>query len=812
MKAAGRTFNQAYTGDNLQRVAFPMGGIGSGMLCLEGTGALSHLSLRHKPEVYNEPTAMAAISIKGKNPVARVLEGPVPMWKAFGPGGSGNGSAGKTHGLPRFAEASFLDRFPFGTVTLRDDDVPLAVDVTGWSPFVPGDADSASLPVAALEYRFRNTTRLPVAATFSFHAANFMKAGKGTHGVGAVPGGFCLRQDGTREEPHTRGAFAAFVTDPDVRVNCAWFRSGWWDSFTLAWKSVVDGVAIAQPPIVAGEPSRGGSVALPFELRPGEEKTVRLLLAWYVPVSDVRVGSETEVPPGPDGRKPSYRPWYAARFDSLDAVAAYWAESYDDLRAKSARFRDAFYDTTLAPEVVEAAAANLTILKSPTVMRQADGRFWAWEGCCDGCGCCHGSCTHVWNYAQAVPHLFPDLERSLRQTEFNECQDKRGHQRFRAPLPIGPADHKGHHAAADGQLGGILKVYREWRISGDLKWLRTIWPKVRQSLNYCIATWDPKHKGLLEEPHHNTYDIEFWGPDGMCGSFYLGALKAASAMATALGKQEPLYDQLYARGRKALESQLYNGEYFIQDIRWKDLKAKDPSKDPKHYSPEAVELLHKEGPKYQYGKGCLADGVLGAWMAHVCGLGDILEPRKVRSHLRAVHQHNLKTDLSRHANPQRPAYAIGKEGGLLLCTWPRGGRLSLPFVYSDEVWTGIEYQVAAHLMLEGCVREGLEIVRTARLRYDGRVRNPFNEYECGHWYGRAMASYSLLQGLSGARYDAVDKTLYLAPHIKGDFRAFLATATGYGTVGVRRGKPFVDVREGTIDVKAIRFTPCKAKA
>jgi hypothetical protein len=228
------------------------------------------------------------------------------------------------------------------------------------------------------------------------------------------------------------------------------------------------------------------------------------------------------------------------------------------------------------------------------------------------------------------------------------------------------------------------------------------------------------------------------------------------------------------------------------------------------YSPEAVELMQTEGPKYQYGTGCLSDGVIGAWLAAVCGVGEILDRAKVTGHLLAVHTHNFRADLSSHANPQRPTYALGDEAGLLLCSWPKGGALSLPFVYSNEVWTGIEYQVASHLMMAGHVAEGLQIVRACRDRYDGLARNPFDEYECGHWYARAMASYAMLEGMTGVRYDALDEVLHVAPSIAGDFRSFLATATGYGTVGVRGGKPFVDVVSGTINVRDIRYTPCEA--
>jgi hypothetical protein len=574
---------------------------------------------------------------------------------------------------------------------------------------------------------------------------------------------------------------------------------------------VENGASYDRPPVTEGDPSPGATLFVPFALEPGAARTIGLRLAWYAGATNLRRGRDPEpVAPGaaaPNGS--AYRPWYAGRFAGIEEMVAFWRDHYDDLRRRTDAFSRCFYDTTLPPEITEAVAANLTILKSPTVLRQTDGRLWAWEGCSDDAGCCHGSCTHVWNYAQAIPHLFPALERTLRETEFGPSQDERGHQAFRTALPIRPQMHN-FHAAADGQLGGVMKVHREWRISGDTEWLRRLWPRVRASLDYCIATWDPDHRGWLEEPHHNTYDIEFWGPDGMCTSFYLGALGAAVRMGRALGDDVTLYGSLLENGTRRAERDLFNGEYFFQRVEWKTLRA-SRSGDAEtvfglaDYSPEARALFDREGPKYQYGTGCLSDGVLGSWMALVCGVGQVLDAAKVRSHVAAVHRHNLERDLSSHANPQRPSYAVGTEGGLLLCSWPRGGVPSLPFVYSDEVWTGIEYQVASHLMLTGLVDEGLEIVRICRDRYDGRVRNPFDEYECGHWYARALSSYALLQALSGARYDAVEKVLYLEPNIAGDFRSFLSTASGYGTVGVREGRPFFDVLSGAVEVREIRF-------
>jgi uncharacterized protein (DUF608 family) len=804
-RSAG-TYNTRYSGARLNRIAFPMGGLGAGMICLEGTGALSHLSLRHKPDVYNEPQVFAAICVKGTGNVARMLEGPVPRWKAFGSGGTSNGAIGKTYGLPRFAIATFRTRFPAGIVALEDPDVPVAVEITGWSPFIPGDPDNSSLPVAALEYRLTSRSDRPVEAVFSFNARNFMATGKGQSVLPAT-GGFLLNQAGSKEKPWEQGAFCASVDEVTRKVNHAWFRGFKYDALTMVWSDVQSGAAYDRPPIGTADPAPGATLYVPFTLGPGAEKRITLRLCWYVPQSDLRAsrGTPQSLPEGKP--LPPHKPWYATRFKDIHEVAAYWRENYARLREASEAFTKAFYSQTFPPEVIEAVAANLTILKSPTVLRQADGRLWGWEGCFDGGGCCPGSCTHVWNYAQAVPHLFPSLERTLRETEFGPDQNAAGHQAFRATLPIWYPPHD-FHAAADGQLGGIMKAYREWRISGDSGWLGKMWPRIRLSLDYCIATWDPDRKGILEEPHHNTYDVEFWGPDGMCTSFYLEALNAAIRMGTVVGEDVSGYRELLSRGKRYMESELWDGEYFFQKVQWQGLKAGSPLEVKSFhngYSPEAMELLKTEGPKYQYGQGCLSDGVIGSWLAEMCGLASCLDRGKVASHLKAVHKHNLRRDLSKHANPQRPAYAMGGEGGLLLCSWPKGGQPSLPFIYSNEVWTGIEYQVASHLMSHGFVTEGLEIVRTCRDRYDGTVRNPFNEYECGHWYARAMSSYGLIQSLSGVRYDAVDRVLTVHPRVKGDFRSFLSTETGYGIVGVKDGAPFVEVTSGRIDYARLDY-------
>jgi len=178
-----RAYNAPYTGEHLNRLAFPIGGLGAGMFCMEGTGAISHMSVRNRPEIFHTPGVFAAICIKGTKNGAKLLEGPVPDWKKFGLQDSANGQEGSTIGLPHFHHASFKTKFPFGHLDLSDNDLPLQVQVTGWSPFIPTDDDNSSLPVGAIEYKFTNKSNTSIDAVFSFNSKNFLAIDKGINSI-----------------------------------------------------------------------------------------------------------------------------------------------------------------------------------------------------------------------------------------------------------------------------------------------------------------------------------------------------------------------------------------------------------------------------------------------------------------------------------------------------------------------------------------------------------------------------------------------------------------------------------------------------
>ena len=809
-----------YTGKYLAQIAMPIGGIGTGSIALTGYGSLQDFSIKNKPQFYaqeacwsNLHAGFGILHVKGNPSVTRLVEGPFPKERIYANGTKALGMREGGHeGLPRFKECSFKGEYPFGKVTLRDSKVPLTVELTGFNPFIPLDDRNSSIPCIILEYKIENTSGKPVEYEFSFHlshlAADYDWRHLKTSNV-VIPGQGIYFKNEEKALSEKFGNASLTVIGHNPVIKGMWLRSPWWDGISALWREVSTGNF--QPNEgsngVDNDGRNGGSIMISGTLDPAQSVTCPVLITWYFPNCYLTEGHGHEK--GGPLEKPHWKPYYTSQWKDAKDVADYVHANYSELRSKTQRFHDAIFSSTLPEFVLDAVSSNLAIIKSPTVLRQANGNIWAWEGVCHGYGSCYGTCTHVWNYAQVMPYLFPKLERGLREQELIRSMDENGYVRFRSALPDGPTTWNGP-AASDGQLGGIMKVYRDYHICGDRKWAKKMYPLVKKSLDYCIATWDPQHKGVLVEPHHNTYDIDFWGPDGMCSSIYLGALAAFVELGRDLGYSEEelaFYEKIGRCGADYLDENIFNGEYYYQQVEYKNLRNQSfmgMINNPDLAGSEVVELLRHEGPKYQYGPGCISDGVIGAWMAKMYGIPTFQNHENIKKNLKSIFEYNFKNDLSEHACLQRPGYAMGNEPGLLLCTWPFGGKPTLPFVYSDEVWTGIEYQVASHLIAEGYVNQGLTIVKALRSRYDGYVRNPFNEYECGSYYARAQSSYALLSALSGFRYSAVNKKLFFAPKLDvKPFKCFFSTASGYGTITLERDSLNISMLQGQLSFDSL---------
>ncbi len=528
------------------------------------------------------------------------------------------------------------------------------------------------------------------------------------------------------------------------------------------------------------QPARA-ALGVRVTVKPRATVEIPFVIAWHFPTRTNEWDSEEEV------RGERLVNEYNNRFGDALEVAEHVLANLESLHGRSKAYAKALLSSTLPGVVLDAVSTQSCILKSQTCLWLDTGDFHGFEGCSAEIGCCPMNCTHVWNYEQTLAYLFPSLERTVRRTDYLCNVRDDDSMAFRTKLPLGRTCW-GFLPAADGQMGTILKLYREWLLSGDDEMLQELWPKAKRTMDFAQKVWDADGDGVMEGEQHNTYDIEFFGANTMMGSLYLGALKASAIMAARVGDEEARerYLDLFAKGTVNLDSACWDGDYYIQVV---DLEAH---------------------PRYQYGTGCLADQLLGQWFSHVVGLGHVLPADHVKSSLRSLFQHNFRTSFHDHANPQR-IYALADDAGLLLCTWPKGGRPALPVVYGDEVWSGIEYQVAAHMIYEGLVDEGLSIVKGIRDRHDGIRRNPFNEFECGDHYARALARRSVLLALSGYRYSAPEGSLSFAPRLGGSkFDCFFSTGTAWGTVHLSNGKGAPTVKlsviEGALELRQLGAT------
>lgn len=494
-------------------------------------------------------------------------------------------------------------------------------------------------------------------------------------------------------------------------------------------------------------------------LAPGERRSVKFVLAWHFPNN------------GANGN------FYASRFADAPAVANYVLDEGERLGRLTRLWRDTYYDSTLPRWLLDRLHMPVSTLATNTCLWYRNGRFWAWEGV----HCCEGTCTHVWNYAHAAARLFPELERSARTMQDFDAG-------FNAQT--GLVGFRGNRAyAADGQCGTILKALREHQMCADGSWLKEQWPHIKLALDFLLKH-DANDDGLLEDSQPNTYDIDFWGANTFVGALYLGALKAGEQLAREVGETEyaARLAKIAESGSRLSVEKLFNGEYFIQEV---DLA--------KH-------------PKWQYGQGCLADQMFGQGWAHHVGLGYLYPRDKVVSSLKAVWKYCWSPNVGPQmkAHPPQRWFLKPTEPGLLICTWPKSKHLGKNSVlYRDEVWTGIEYQVAGHMVWEGLLDEALAICRIVHDRYQpGRGRNPYNEIECGDHYARAMASWGVFTALAGYAYHGPSGYLAFAPKLAPEqFKTAFTAAQGWGTYSQSRTaagfQASVTLAHGTLRLKRL---------
>ncbi|MFN8449283.1 MAG: GH116 family glycosyl-hydrolase [Anaerolineae bacterium] len=676
-----RSFNPTHTA-----VAFPLGGIGTGNVSLGARGDLRDWEIFNKPAKHTIlPNTFFAIrtQVEGKPPVARVLEG-----QAQPPYLESHGYHPVTNmGLPRCDKAVFRGEYPFARIDLEDPALPVSVRLDAYTPLIPLNPEDSGIPCAILSYTVTNIGAEPVAVTLvgslmnpcagsnlsAFMNVESLEYGQTRNEFRQDDGlrGLYFSSEGIAADDLLFGSMSLVTDHPNVTVKPVWLRGAWYDFLQEFWDDFVDDGLLTDlnyTDLPTDRRPDSGSLGMVDTLQPGEQRVFRLVLTWYFP-NRPNTWQTPLFPNSIVNSAPSKiaQNHYTLQFGDSWDVAKYVMAQGERLERETVSFHDALFGSTLPPAVLDAVSANIVPLRSTTCFWLADGRFYGWEGCFDTEGCCAGTCTHVWSYAYTVAYLFPSLEREMRRIEFVVETEADGFMQMRNLKSMGDmytnvAWTNDPTPASDGQLGSIIRCWREWRLSGDKAWLNSVWSGIKRSIDYASMRWDTDQDGLLDGKQHNTYDIEFYGPNPLSGIYYLAALRAVEEMAKVMGEPDVAQrcHAVFEKGSQRLDTALWNGEYYVQ--RLDDVNAY----------------------KYQHGIGCLSDQLLGQLHAQVLGLGDLLPREHLRQAIKGVFDHNYRASFVGHMNCQR-TYVFNDESGLLMCTWPQGGRPHFPFVYSDEV-------------------------------------------------------------------------------------------------------------------------------
>jgi len=816
-----------YDGRKTWQISFPLGGIGTGCIGLAGNGRLIDW------EIFNRPNkgglnGFSHFAIKaeadGKVLDSRVLNGDLPPpysgefskppFQSFGFGPPREYMAG----FPHFRRSRFEGTFPIAKVIFEDDVFPGEVEVLAFNPFIPLNDKDSSIPAAFFEIKIRNTTERNITYTVCLSVKNPLPPGTTINTYGEAEGVKFIRLSSkTLKEDDLNYGNLTIATDAmDVSYQEYWYRGAWFDELTVYWKDFSSPGKLRNRHYDECKHNVQDhcSLAAHIQVDSKDEKTIRFIISWHFP------NCYNYWNPEEDGKVKVWKNYYATIFKDSTEAAIYGLKNWSRLYRETLEFKEALFSSSLPSFVIDAISANISILKTPTVLRLEDGSLYGFEGCHPSSGCCEGSCMHVWNYAVATAFLFPNLERSMLDLYFKYCQRQDGMLSFRLQLPLGRGLWKFPHAAVDGQFGCVIRAYRFWKISGDSSWLKSVWSNIKKAIEYAWAEtnedmWDLNMDGVIEGRQHHTLDMELFGPNSWLTGFYLAALKAGAEMARYLGDMHTAekYLRIFEKGKKWVDQNLFNGEYYHQLI---DLNDKSILERFKRVDDGVVDVYwdgeHGE-IKYQIGEGCEIDQVVAQWHANTSGLGEIFDKLKVRKALESIYRYNFKKSLRNFVNPCR-IFSLNDEAGVVICEWPEERRRPMiPVPYAEETMSGFEYAVSSHMIQEGLVEQGLEIVKAIRDRYDGEKRNPWNEIECGSNYARSMASYALLLALSGFEYNSVEEYVGFNPRLnQGDeFKCFWSLGSGWGVFKSNKSRVLIQVKYGKLRLKRLKLPFLKGR-
>jgi non-lysosomal glucosylceramidase len=209
----------------------------------------------------------------------------------------------------------------------------------------------------------------------------------------------------------------------------------------------------------------------------------------------------------------------------------------------------------------------------------------------------------------------------------------------------------------------VLMVWRDYVLTGgkDVDFLQSSWPSAQQALEFLMQ-FDLDGDGLPENQGFPDSTYDDWtmkGTSAYCGGLYLAALRAAEEMGRVLGDTAVAdrYHSKFVTAQSSYIRKLWNGQYFRFDT------------------------------ESEYRDNIQADQLAGQWYANLTGLGDVVPREMRRKALETIFDFNVKK------------FAGGTMGAVNGMT--PDGRLIQTNDQVHEVWVGTTFAVASEMLAEG---------------------------------------------------------------------------------------------------------------
>lgn len=747
------------TKNELQYIGMPVGGITCGTVYLRGDGRLWLWDIFNKNQEGIEPKVVdwkerdKDKKIRSRDGAAYVspAKNIYPLEQGFAVKIEYDGkSIIKKLDEKDWDEIEFEATYPMATIRYIDKYLPVEISLQVYSPFIALDEENSGLPATIFSFHISNKSVMPVniallgwlenkagvdsAKNDLYERYNTTLSGKGFQAIEESVRDKKDLSTGIQLQPDF-GSLCIASLNEDGKVNT-----------DLSWPLPENSFEIFtdKETIKAIDEKLVSAVVNQHQLFPGKNVSSSFVLSRYFPNLRFK-GIEGE------GR------YYQNKFHSAGEVAQYIRQNFKKLSSQSKLWKETWYDSTLPWWFLERTFLNISSLATTTCHRFSSGRFYAWEGV----GCCPGTCTHVWQYAQAVARIFPALEKETRQNiDLGIALEPNGAIGFRAEANVNPA--------IDGQAGTILRIYREHQMSADNTFLKNYWTKIKETIQFVINA-DKNKDGMEDTPMENTLDAVWSGEISWIVGLCIAAVKAGQMMAEEMNDNAFVDEckEYVAKGKKNMDEKLFNGEYFIH--------RPDPKADRKHLGSYDT---------------CYIDQVFGQTWAFQVGLGRIIDKEKTLLALRSLWEYNYTPDVGPYIkeHPGGRPFALAGEGGMIMDTNPKketkpyGDDVTWQVGYFNECMSGFEHEVASHMMAEGMTDESLVLSRTIHDRYHAYKRNPFNEIECSDHYARAMASYGTFVTACGFEYNGPKGHIRFAPKWNGEnFKAPFITSNRWGS-------------------------------